>query len=1303
VRKIERTFNRFHLLTQEKTTQGNKVHEVTTTYYADDDKPFSFQVAQCQLARSVETRWSLKDAPSQSRVETVSTAYDVHGNLTEQVQANKIKETYSYFPLEGIAGECPPDPAGFVRTLREKTVTPSPAHQAGAPVLTTRNRYALMPPVTGTPDDQSDFWLVLTDESLYHEQVLLQHSAYLTFNDPDDRLLHGRRQQQAVTLNGLTTKTDYTYKKLNSTFAGETVLQTTETLTGFDHGENGRHTEKVVTLEHSLLHGQPLLTRDDNGVEIRYSYDVLQRVVSETVAPTTRYVASRYYRYFLSNTAGVQAWQEATDVKGVKTKTLFDGLSRVIKEQRQDKDNLTGARAEEFRDTYSARYNALGQLAEETERDWRSANAADDLVLTSQYSYGDWGEQQNMTGPDLVTVWEVNDPIKLTRRSWQQSADNQISGRITTTLNLFGKPVKTERFDASGEERLSLHDYTYDGAGRCVKEIDVLGRTTHYHYDAWARLLNSTLPDNTNITRQYASHSAAELPVWLQITPADGEQKPVLAGTRAFDGLERLTRLTVGPRIEQYEYLGSQLQVSKRITPDEKAIQYYYEPGLGEQPILIQTHEGEESSFDYDSKTARLGFSKNDQGQHEFDYDAAGNLKEHRWTVGASTPWTTVYRHSLNGRQLARTDVSGVGSQYTYGQATGQLEKVSQGNLLATFKYDTFGRLLGTTCKDTVADTTLTTEVQYDDQGREAQRTVHLTGQPTRTLSQTWQSDDRLLGRHLQTEDGRSLLKETFSYDRRGRLEIYTCAGTELPKDRYGNEIVQQLFVFDALDNIRLCRTTFEDNTRDIADFTYAGNDACQLAGVSHTHPSYRPQRVEFKYDRNGNMLNDEQGQRLRYDSQGRLLDVSDPHSRAVTSYRYDSHNHLFGVTQPGQIETLRFYQNDRLSSTVQDGTHIQYLYDQGRPLGQQQVGDAARTLLLMTDARRCVIGESQQQDLRTAVYNAYGERSSDSQMETLLAFNGEVRNKAGGWYLLGRGYRAYNPCLMRFHSPDSMSPFGAGGINPYMYCAGDPVNFRDPTGHFVSTGDEGKDLMIWGAADLLFGLISGNPISVVTGFTAIVAGAGVADPKATNSEKEFSAKIGMFAGIAGMFNLGGGSKKIKNITNITNVDEHFTTNIIARRLSAPAILEGIPTQSAYTLPAARRNSAPAVLGSGNTSRRNSASAVMDSGNTSRRSSASVMSSGNTSRRGSASSNADSIGNNSIASDSSNSTIQGAQEQISYASGSNIVLEPVPPKITEVTKWDSNREFLNVIERVRDNHSNATINERIAKMHLKFP
>ncbi|MCO8161638.1 hypothetical protein NJC38_05655 [Pseudomonas sp. 21LCFQ010] len=62
--------------------------------------------------------------------------------------------------------------------------------------------------------------------------------------------------------------------------------------------------------------------------------------------------------------------------------------------------------------------------------------------------------------------------------------------------------------------------------------------------------------------------------------------------------------------------------------------------------------------------------------------------------------------------------------------------------------------------------------------------------------------------------------------------------------------------------------------------------------------------------------------------------------------------------------------------------------------------------------------------------------------------FNGELPDPLTGHYLLGHGYRADNPVLMRFNSPDSLSPFAEGGINAYAYCQGDPVNLQDPSGH---------------------------------------------------------------------------------------------------------------------------------------------------------------------------------------------------------------------------------------------------------------
>lgn len=81
----------------------------------------------------------------------------------------------------------------------------------------------------------------------------------------------------------------------------------------------------------------------------------------------------------------------------------------------------------------------------------------------------------------------------------------------------------------------------------------------------------------------------------------------------------------------------------------------------------------------------------------------------------------------------------------------------------------------------------------------------------------------------------------------------------------------------------------------------------------------------------------------------------------------------------------------------------------------------------------------------------------TDQRQITHLGFNGELCEPLTGHYLLGNGYRAYNPILMRFNSPDSLSPFAEGGINAYTYCQGDPLNKLDPTGHIRIAKGVGK------------------------------------------------------------------------------------------------------------------------------------------------------------------------------------------------------------------------------------------------------
>ncbi|MGH8389895.1 MAG: RHS repeat-associated core domain-containing protein [Pseudomonas sp.] len=107
------------------------------------------------------------------------------------------------------------------------------------------------------------------------------------------------------------------------------------------------------------------------------------------------------------------------------------------------------------------------------------------------------------------------------------------------------------------------------------------------------------------------------------------------------------------------------------------------------------------------------------------------------------------------------------------------------------------------------------------------------------------------------------------------------------------------------------------------------------------------------------------------------------------------------------------------------------------------------RTVLLATDLQRSVLAELDRTGPNPFAYTPYGEQSRPLAAGARLGFNGQLRERSTGWYHLGNGHRVYNPVLMRFQSPDWLSPFEKGGLNAYAYCKGDPINYVDPTGKF--------------------------------------------------------------------------------------------------------------------------------------------------------------------------------------------------------------------------------------------------------------
>ena len=168
--------------------------------------------------------------------------------------------------------------------------------------------------------------------------------------------------------------------------------------------------------------------------------------------------------------------------------------------------------------------------------------------------------------------------------------------------------------------------------------------------------------------------------------------------------------------------------------------------------------------------------------------------------------------------------------------------------------------------------------------------------------------------------------------------------------------------------------------------------------------------------------------------------------------YRYNALDQLTGLEPVGQATSQRFYRLEHLATEVQ-GPISQSVLQHGTQLLalQTREGDNSHSQLLATDQQRSVLRVTDPAGPVQQVYTAYGHRRVDRGLGSLLGFNGEAVDPVTGHYLLGNGHRAFNPVLMRFNSPDRLSPFGRGGLNPYAYCLGDPVNLSDPAGQFAA------------------------------------------------------------------------------------------------------------------------------------------------------------------------------------------------------------------------------------------------------------
>ncbi|HGY3555896.1 TPA: RHS repeat-associated core domain-containing protein [Pseudomonas putida] len=1148
LRDITRTFNRFHLLTSTRTVQNNCVHEVTMQYNIKD-APFNQQVSTLQMPIREQTRWSLANNITRSRLETVETTYDTSGNIIWRKLANGVTETQEWYGTQAEDGY-PGDANGFVRHLKSKTTTPASSGRGQAPVLTQHYRYKALAPLAGNAITLNPM-IVEHSETLTHAHDPahpLEEKIYYYLDAPKSSLRHGRRYQEVVKRNKLETTTQYQFNSLLDPLGGHQVLETRKTLFGYDGAQ------RSTVQRRSLLHGEKLYELNENGVHTQWAYDALRRVTEERVSPETPFEAKKRYDYQLCASDADIARARVTNARGITTETELDGLGRPTRESR---DNVLEARPGAFYEILAIQYDAYGNRVKESVTDWLEAQQY--LHLVTKTRYDDWGEQCCTIGPDDVEQHNVLDPIGdanhqgAIRYSWREAGKvrsrpqvqnrngrnirfthqaRAISGKTETWLNLFNKPVLRKRLDALGE-LIGERRYSYDGLGRTLTETDERNHTTAFSYDAWGRMLTTEQPNKTLLTRTYAEHSAEDLPTRLVVTPANVQLPARQIGAQYFDGLDRLIGTTTGDRTEYFLFRDGESIPRQRINPAGETIELDYNLQLTNEPISNTAPE-DHASFAYDPVSARLLSDDNRQCARRFEYNKANQLTAEHWEDKRDgKTWSRIHSSTLQDRLKNTHEPYGEDTTHEY-NTKGRLISTLQGQLQAEFIYDDLGRIKFITSHDRASAQALETEIEYDDQDREVKRTWRQPGQPERTQETVWDKDDLLLSRTLQV-GGVSRLVEKFGYDSHARLNMYNCTGPDQPRDALGRSIAMQVFNFDAYNNIELTVTSFTGGpAAERATFIHAERDPCQLQRIEYTPPRTEP-NPEFSYDANGNLTRDEQARPIRYDSQNRLLGLND--SGAPDTYGYDAGGLLVSRPEAGE-RTLLLHDGQRLRMAVRDSLQTLYLHHDEQALGQQQKGSGAQSpLLLHTSASHSVIAESQAGSTRAVRYTAYGEQHADDPLLGTLGYNGEALDPDSGWYLLGSGYRAYNPVLMRFHSPDALSPFGAGGLNYYGYCQGNPITFRDPTGHY-SIGYSGqsrsladlRSYSLWQGRALgaigWIGMGLGILFAAIGTVAAVVVTGGVAAPAMaaawsaagggiSGAGAAFSAGVGAIAGVS--------------------------------------------------------------------------------------------------------------------------------------------------------------------------------------------
>jgi RHS repeat-associated protein len=774
--------------------------------------------------------------------------------------------------------------------------------------------------------------------------------------------------------------------------------------------------------------GNLIVQTDPNGHQTKFTYDDLNRRIKTTDALGNVETSS----YDKDGNLITK-----TDALGQITTFTYDNRNRMI------------ATVNALGDRISMTYDRVGNLLSRT----------DELNRTTTYRYDALNRQISVT-----------DPLAHTTSYTYDSEGNQVA--ITDALNR----STTYAYDALNRQ-VGMTDalggtrtMAYDAVGNLIAQTDELNRTSAFNYDSRNWLITTTDPLSQLSTKTYDA-------VGNVLTTADALGHTTSYGYDALnrkvstiDALGQATLLT-------YDSVGNLLRLTD---PDQNTTTYTYDV-LSRQ--LTDTNElGLSRTYVYNAVGKETSMVDRNGRKTIYTYDALNRQIQENWLDASGNP-IRITNHSYDAASQLKS-VSDPDSRYGYtydlaGRLTGMDNTGTLGVPIVVlgYTYDAVNNRLTTT--DTINGQLKGTETYtYDALNRTTRITQNGNGVSDKRVDMAYDAASQMTGieRYADLLGTQSVANSDYSYDLAGRLTRLTHRSNSTTYSDYQ-------WTYDAAN--RITQFVSSDGT---SNYNYDHRD--QLTNTDHNYQADEA----YSYDANGNRTNAryQTGQDNRllndgiysyaYDNEGNRTSRTILATGEVTSYEWDYHNRLTGVTTKNSNGTVTkavgytydaynrriaksidadgsgpatavteqmVYDRDNIALTF-DGqgtvTH-QYLFGPGvdRVLADETQTSINWSLVDNLGTVRDVI-DSNGIVLNHLTYDSFGQVISEtnSNIDFRYGYTGRERDEETGLDYYRTRY--YDSVVGRFISEDTIG-FKGGDTNLYRYVSNSPISNTDPFG----------------------------------------------------------------------------------------------------------------------------------------------------------------------------------------------------------------------------------------------------------------